>query len=84
MAIDPKGADLKKFLAEDPGGPVVMLNLLRFKAQAEGDDAGVSGAAVRDASTSSRKPPNASARTGRSRTASVKRAFSTSGAGIAA
>lgn len=30
MAIDPKGADLKRFLAEDPGGPVVMLNLLRF------------------------------------------------------
>jgi uncharacterized protein (DUF1330 family) len=31
MAIDPTGADLKRFLAEDPGGPVVMLNLLRFK-----------------------------------------------------
>jgi uncharacterized protein (DUF1330 family) len=31
MPIDPKGADLKRFLAEDPGGPVVMLNLLRFK-----------------------------------------------------
>lgn len=31
MAIDPKGADLKRFLAEDPGGPVVMLNLLRFR-----------------------------------------------------
>lgn len=30
MAIDPTGADLKKFLTEDPGGPVVMLNLLRF------------------------------------------------------
>lgn len=30
MAVDPKGADLKRFLAEDPGGPVVMLNLLRF------------------------------------------------------
>jgi regulator of ribonuclease activity A len=30
MAIDPKGVDLKRFLAEDPGGPVVMLNLLRF------------------------------------------------------
>ncbi len=28
--IDPTGADLKRFLAEDPGGPVVMLNLLRF------------------------------------------------------
>lgn len=30
MAIDPRGSDLKRFLAEDPGGPVVMLNLLRF------------------------------------------------------
>ena len=30
MAIDPVGADLKRFLQEDPGGPVVMLNLLRF------------------------------------------------------
>jgi uncharacterized protein (DUF1330 family) len=31
MAIDPTGADLKQLLADDPGGPVVMLNLLRFK-----------------------------------------------------
>jgi hypothetical protein len=30
MAVDPRGADLKRFLLEDPGGPVVMLNLLRF------------------------------------------------------
>ena len=30
MPVDPRGADLKRFLAEDPGGPVVMLNLLRF------------------------------------------------------
>ncbi len=30
MAIDPRGADLKRYLADDPGGPVVMLNLLRF------------------------------------------------------
>lgn len=30
MAIDPRGKDLKRFLDEDPGGPVVMLNLLRF------------------------------------------------------
>ena len=30
MAIDPRGADLKRFLAEDDGGPFVMLNLLRF------------------------------------------------------
>ena len=32
MAVDPRGADLKRFLAEDSGEPVVMLNLLRFKA----------------------------------------------------
>jgi uncharacterized protein (DUF1330 family) len=31
LSVDPTGADLKRFLAEDPGGPVVMLNLLRFK-----------------------------------------------------
>lgn len=30
MSVDPTGADLKRFLSEDPGGPVVMLNLLRF------------------------------------------------------
>lgn len=31
MAIDPRGSDLKALLQEDPGGPVVMLNLLRFR-----------------------------------------------------
>src|SRR6476620_6195691 len=30
MAIDPRGADLKRYLQEDVDGPVVMLNLLRF------------------------------------------------------
>jgi uncharacterized protein (DUF1330 family) len=30
MAIDPRGADLKRFMSEDHGGEVVMLNLLRF------------------------------------------------------
>ncbi len=29
--IDPTGPGLKAFLADDPGGPVVMLNLLRFR-----------------------------------------------------
>ncbi|HWH96294.1 MAG TPA: DUF1330 domain-containing protein [Baekduia sp.] len=29
--VDPTGADLKRFLAEDDDGPVTMLNLLRFK-----------------------------------------------------
>ena len=31
MAVDPTGADLKRYLAEDPGGEVVMLNLLSYK-----------------------------------------------------
>jgi uncharacterized protein (DUF1330 family) len=30
MAVDPTGHDLKQFLADDQGGPVVMLNMLRF------------------------------------------------------
>jgi uncharacterized protein (DUF1330 family) len=30
VAVDPRGADLKRFLQEDPDGPVVMLNLLRY------------------------------------------------------
>jgi uncharacterized protein (DUF1330 family) len=31
MPVDPRGADLKRYMQEDPGGPVVMLNLLKFK-----------------------------------------------------
>ena len=31
MAVDPTGDGLKRYLDEDPGGPVVMLNLLRFR-----------------------------------------------------
>ncbi len=31
MSVDPTGADLKRLLAEDPGGPVVMLNLLQYR-----------------------------------------------------
>jgi uncharacterized protein (DUF1330 family) len=30
MAIDARRDDFERFLQEDPGGPVVMLNLLRF------------------------------------------------------
>lgn len=30
MPVDPTGSDLKRYLAEDPGGPVVMLNLLKL------------------------------------------------------
>jgi uncharacterized protein (DUF1330 family) len=32
LPVDPTGADLKRFLAEDPGGDFAMLNLLRFAA----------------------------------------------------
>jgi uncharacterized protein (DUF1330 family) len=31
MSVDPTGQDLKRYLEEDPGGPVVMLNLLEYK-----------------------------------------------------
>jgi uncharacterized protein (DUF1330 family) len=31
MPVDPTGQDLKRYLAEDPGGPVVMLNLLKLR-----------------------------------------------------
>ncbi|MBB4932967.1 uncharacterized protein (DUF1330 family) [Lipingzhangella halophila] len=30
MAVDPSGSDLARMLEEQPDGPVVMLNLLRF------------------------------------------------------
>ena len=30
MSVDPRGQDLKRYLEEDPGGPVVMLNLLKY------------------------------------------------------
>jgi len=30
MGVDPRGKDLKRYLSEDSGGPVVMLNLLRY------------------------------------------------------
>ncbi|MEJ8281197.1 DUF1330 domain-containing protein [Pseudonocardia spirodelae] len=36
MAVNPTGADMKAFLAEDPDQPITMLNLLRF---AEGGEA---------------------------------------------
>jgi uncharacterized protein (DUF1330 family) len=32
MPVDPTGSDLKRYLAEDPGGEVVMLNLLKYRA----------------------------------------------------
>jgi uncharacterized protein (DUF1330 family) len=30
MTVDPTGADVRRFVEEDDGGPVVMLNLLRY------------------------------------------------------
>lgn len=33
MPVDPTREDFKRFFEEDDGGPVVMLNLLRFKGQ---------------------------------------------------
>jgi len=35
MPVDPTGADLKRYLSEDPGGPVVMLNLLQYSEDGE-------------------------------------------------
>jgi uncharacterized protein (DUF1330 family) len=31
MSVDPTGHDLKRYLEEDPGGVVVMLNLLKYR-----------------------------------------------------
>ena len=38
MPVDPRGADLERYLREDPGGPVVMLDPLRH-AEAAGSSA---------------------------------------------
>ena len=35
MPVDPTGGSLKRYLEEDPGGPVVMLNLLRYRPGGE-------------------------------------------------
>jgi uncharacterized protein (DUF1330 family) len=37
VPVDPSGADLKRLLAEDTGGPVVMLNLMRFEEDGRKD-----------------------------------------------
>nr|WP_255665795.1 MULTISPECIES: DUF1330 domain-containing protein [Myxococcus] len=31
VAVDPQGNDIERFLQEDPGGPLVMMNLVKFK-----------------------------------------------------
>ncbi|HMS60928.1 MAG TPA: DUF1330 domain-containing protein [Solirubrobacteraceae bacterium] len=33
MTVDPRGEDIRRFRDEDDGGPVVMLNLLRFAGE---------------------------------------------------
>ncbi|HTZ88349.1 MAG TPA: DUF1330 domain-containing protein [Solirubrobacteraceae bacterium] len=43
MPIAPTQAQLEGLLAADLNGPIVMLNLLRFKDEADGIDVGVSG-----------------------------------------
>jgi hypothetical protein len=35
MAVDPRGEDLKRYMQEDPGGPAVMLNLLKYQPAGE-------------------------------------------------
>jgi uncharacterized protein (DUF1330 family) len=48
MAVDPTGADLKRYLQEDPGGPVVMLNLLRFAPEGGRESYAKYAAALRE------------------------------------
>ena len=48
MAVEPKGADLKRYLEQDPGGPVVMLNLLRFRPDGGRESYAKYAAALRD------------------------------------
>lgn len=43
ISLYPEPAQIAALLANDPGGPVVMVNLLRFKAQATAPDEGVTG-----------------------------------------
>lgn len=35
MSVDPRGADLKRYIEQDPGGTVVMLNLLKYQLGGE-------------------------------------------------
>jgi uncharacterized protein (DUF1330 family) len=35
MPVDPRGQDLKQYVNQDPGGPVVMLNLLKYRPGGE-------------------------------------------------
>jgi uncharacterized protein (DUF1330 family) len=44
MPITPTQTQLTQLIAADSDGPLIMLNLLRFKERADGIDAGLSGA----------------------------------------
>jgi uncharacterized protein (DUF1330 family) len=44
MPITPTPTQLEQLLAADLDGPVIMLNLLRFKDRADGIDEGITGA----------------------------------------
>lgn len=44
MSITPTRSQVEELAAANPDEPVIMLNLLRFKDEADGLDAGVSGA----------------------------------------
>lgn len=44
MSVYPNPEQLKALAESTDGGPIVMLNLLRFKAQADGIDQGATGA----------------------------------------
>lgn len=43
MAITPNQSQIEALAGGGPGGPVLMLNLLRFKDRADGSDEGLSG-----------------------------------------
>ncbi len=44
MPIHPTQEQIQQLISSDDAGPIVMLNLLRFKDRADGIDEGVSGA----------------------------------------
>jgi hypothetical protein len=44
MPIHPTQEQIQQLISSDDDGPIVMLNLLRFKDRADGIDEGVSGA----------------------------------------
>ena len=47
MPVDPRGEDLKRYMEQDPGGPVVMLNLLKYRPGGE-ESYGAYSSALKD------------------------------------